>query len=65
MILPNSPVKRIHECTKCGMITVKFWNPHYDSTYTRGEWNTVRGQGFEALRKILAPVTEDPKFFLD
>ena len=43
----------------------EFWNPHYDRTYTREEWNTVRGQGFEALRKILAPVTEDPKFFLD
>ena len=65
MILPNSPVKRIYECVKCGMINVKFWDSTYDRAYSREEWNTVREQGYEALRKILAHIKEDPKFFLD
>jgi hypothetical protein len=47
------------------MINVKFWDSTYDRAYSREEWNTVREQGYEALRKILAPIKEDPKFFLD
>ena len=60
MILPNSPVKRIHECTKCGIITVKFWNAHYDRTYTREEWTKI----FQAVDACVTPVLsmgESPK----
>ena len=61
--LPNSPVRKIHECQKCGTISVKFWDNKYDRNYTLEEWSTVRAQGIEALRKIMSPVAEDPKFF--
>jgi hypothetical protein len=61
--LPDSPVRKIHECLKCGTISVKFWDNKYDRSFTREEWNTVRGQGAEVLRKIMQPITEDPKFF--
>ncbi len=63
--LPNSPVRKIHECQKCGTISVKFWDNKYDRNYTLEEWSTVRAQGIEALRKIMSPVAEDPKFFLE
>jgi len=32
---------------------------------TTDEWMTICEQGKDALRKILQPVAEDPKFFLD
>ena len=63
--LPDSPVRKIHECLKCGMISVKFCNDNHDRSFTREEWNTVRAQGIDVLRKIMQPLTEDPKFFLE
>jgi len=27
MHLPNSPVRKVHECRKCGDVSLKFWNP--------------------------------------
>jgi|TARA_R100001594_G_scaffold147884_1_gene201752 hypothetical protein len=63
--LPNSPVRKIYECPKCATISVKFWNNKYNRSYTKDEWNTIRGQGIEVLRKIMQPITEDPKFFLE
>jgi hypothetical protein len=65
MSLPNSPVKKIYECRSCGHVSIKFWNPHYDRTYTKEEWRNILSDGLQALRKILGPVTEDPKFFID
>ena len=63
--LPDSPVRKIHECQKCGTISVKFWDNKYDCSFSRDEWSVVRAQGIEALRKIMQPIAEDPKFFLD
>ena len=63
--LPDSPVSSMQECLEGGSISVKFWNSNYDRLYTRDEWNTVLESGREVLRKILAPVKEDPKFFYD
>ena len=63
--LPDSPVRKIHECLNCGMISVKFWDDKYDRSFTREEWNMVRAQGIDVLRKIMQPITEDPKFFLE
>ena len=63
--LPDSPVRKIHECLNCGMISVKFWNDKHDRSFTREEWNTVRAQGIDVLRKIMQPLTADPKFFLE
>jgi len=63
--LPNSPVRKIYECQKCDTVSVKFWDNKYDRSFTREEWNTVRAQGIDVLRKIMQPITEDPKFFLE
>jgi len=63
--LPDSPVRKIYECQKCDTISVKFWDDKYNRSFTRDEWNTVRAQGIEALRKIMQPIAEDPKFFLE
>tara|TARA_R100000935_G_C2732924_1_gene122701 strand:- start:8 stop:211 length:204 start_codon:yes stop_codon:yes gene_type:complete len=63
--LPDSPVRKIYECQKCDTISVKFWDDKYNRSFTRDEWNTVRVQGIEALRKIMQPIAEDPKFFLE
>ena len=51
--LPDSPVRKIHECLKCGTISVKFWEKKHDRSFTQEEWNTVRAQGMEALRKTI------------
>ena len=63
--LPDSPVRKIYECQKCDTVSVKFWDDKYNCSFSRDEWNTVRAQGIEALRKIMQPIAEDPKFFLD
>ena len=63
--LPDSPVRKIYECQKCDTISVKFWDDKYNRSFTRDEWNTVRSQGIEVLRKIMQPIAEDPKFFLE
>tara|TARA_R110000782_G_scaffold9270_1_gene29932 strand:+ start:187 stop:390 length:204 start_codon:yes stop_codon:yes gene_type:complete len=63
--LPDSPVRKIYECQKCDTISVKFWDDKYNRSFTRDEWNTVRAQGIKALRKIMQPIAEDPKFFLE
>jgi len=63
--LPSSPVRKIHECLKCGTISVKFWNDKYNCSYTKHEWETILAEGMESLRKIMKPIQEDPKFFLD
>jgi|TARA_Y100000361_G_scaffold121916_1_gene113996 hypothetical protein len=63
--LPNSPVRKIQECLKCGTISVKFWKQQYDRSYTKEEWATILAEGHAVLRKIMKPVQEDPKFFID
>jgi hypothetical protein len=65
MQLPNSPVRKIHECRKCGDVSLKFWNPSLDRVYTKEEWETVKIEGKEALIKILKPLKDTPIFFLE
>ena len=47
MRLPNSPVRKVHECRKCGDVSLKFWNPALDQVYTKEEWETVKMEGKE------------------
>jgi|TARA_R100001224_G_scaffold80087_1_gene50065 hypothetical protein len=63
--LPNSPVSRISRCFKCNHLSVEFWNPKYNRSYTVEEWLTICEEGKESLRKILKPIVEDPKWFFD
>lgn len=61
--LPNSPVKKIFSCPKCGDISIKFYNSTYDRTYSKKEWEQIVTDGKEILYKLLQNVREDPKFF--
>jgi hypothetical protein len=63
--LPDSPVKSIRRCFKCNNLSVEFWNPKYNRSYTVEEWLTICEDGKESLRKILRPIVEDPKWFFD
>jgi hypothetical protein len=63
--LPKSPVRKIHRCIKCNNVSLYFWDPKYDRSVTTDEWMMICEQGKNALRNILQPITEDPKFFLD
>ena len=65
MLLPNSPVRKIHECRKCGDVSVHFYDPKHNKVFSKEEWGNVLSEGKEALRKIIKPLTEDPKFFTD
>ena len=65
MILPNSPVRKIHECLKCGDISLKFYNPQHDIVISKEEWQNILAEGNEALDKILKPLKENPTFFMD
>ena len=65
MHLPNSPVRKIHECRKCGNVSLKFWNPTLDRVYTKEEWESVKMKGSEALKRILKPLEDTPIFFLE
>ena len=63
--LPDSPIKSIRRCFKCNNLSVEFWNPKHNRSYTVEEWLTICEDGKEALRKILGPIHEDPKWFFD
>ena len=65
-MLPNSPVRKVHECKACGYVSVKFWDSNFDRSYSKEEWSKTIAEGLQALRRILAPVRDDdPKFFSD
>ena len=65
-MLPNSPVRKVNECKACGVVSVQFWDPTYNRSYSKEEWSKTIAEGLQALRKILAPVrADDPKFFSD
>ena len=63
--LPDSPIRSIKRCFKCNNLSVEFWNPKHNRSYTVEEWLTICEDGKEALRKILKPIVEDPKWFFD
>tara|TARA_R110000796_G_scaffold129281_1_gene245031 strand:- start:1229 stop:1432 length:204 start_codon:yes stop_codon:yes gene_type:complete len=63
MNLPNSPIRKISQCSKCGKVSLKFYNPQFNTVFKKEEWESILTEGLQALRKILGPVTEDPKFF--
>ena len=65
MHLHNSPVRKVHECRKCGDVSLKFWNPTLDRVYTKEEWESVKMEGSEALKRILKPLEDPPIFFLE
>jgi len=65
MLLPNSPVRKIHECPKCGDVSLKFYDPQHDRVLTKEEWRDILVEGKEALDKILKPLKENPTFFMD
>ena len=65
-MLPNSPVRKVHECKACGNVAVEFLGPNLDRSYSKEEWSKTIAEGLQALRRILAPVRDDdPKFFFD
>ena len=65
-MLPDSPVRKVHECKACGYVSVKFWDSTFDRSYSKEEWSKTIAEGLQALRRILAPVRDDdPKFFSD
>ena len=61
--LPNSPVRKIFQCRRCNTVSVYFYDPKHDRSYTFEEWMSVRNEGREALDKILATVKGNPIFF--
>jgi len=65
MLLPNSPIRKIHECPKCGDVSLKFYDPSYDKVISKEEWQNILAEGKEALDKILKPLKENPTFFMD
>ena len=59
--LPESPIKKVYECRKCKRVSVKFYDPKYNTSYTKDEWDHVLQQGSKALDTLLEMY--DPKFF--
>ena len=61
--LPNSPVRKIFDCPKCGDVSIKFYDSKHDRSYTKNEWEIIVTEGNEILYRLLQTVREDPKFF--
>ena len=53
MLLPNSPIRKIHECPKCGDVSLKFYDPNHDTVISKEDWQHILVEGKEALDKIL------------
>jgi|TARA_R100000458_G_C8218979_1_gene203954 hypothetical protein len=61
--LPESPVKKIFDCPKCGKVSIYFYDSTHDRSYTPQEWESIMTEGNEALYRILQTVRENPLFF--
>ena len=61
--LPESPVRKIHKCSHCGDVSVRFYDPTQDRAYTADEWEKIVIDGNAALYRILQSVRENPVFF--
>jgi hypothetical protein len=61
--LPNSPVRKIYRCSKCGDISIRFYNPIHDRAYSQVEWENIITDGKEVLYKLLQNVRENPTLF--
>ncbi len=61
--LPNSPVRKISSCPKCGNVSIKFFDSKHDRSYTKTEWEVLVTEGAAHLYDLLKLVREDPKFF--
>lgn len=61
--LPNSPVRKIFNCPECGNVSLYFYNPAHNRSYTKAEWEIIITEGNDALYKILQNVRENPVFF--
>ena len=61
--LPNSPVKKIYKCPRCGDISIRFYNPVHDRAYSQAEWEKIITDGKEVLYKLLQNVRENPTLF--
>jgi hypothetical protein len=46
-------------------VSLKFYDPTHDTVISKEDWQHVLIEGKEALEKILKPLKEDPKFFVD
>tara|TARA_R100000687_G_C6374577_1_gene129597 strand:+ start:230 stop:433 length:204 start_codon:yes stop_codon:yes gene_type:complete len=61
--LPDSPVRKIFDCPRCGNVSLYFYNPAHNRSYTKAEWEIIVTEGTDALYKILQNVRENPVFF--
>lgn len=65
--LPNSPIKDVKHCQKCGRVTLHFLNPTFDVILKLEVWDDIVKQGFNAIRRYMnIPANlldQDPKFF--
>ena len=59
--LPDSPIRKVHECPDCKRVSVKFYDSQYNCSYSLEEWQQVVEQGNKVIAKLLA--MHDPKFF--
>ncbi len=65
--LPNSPIKEVKHCHKCGRVTLHFLNPKNDVIIKSEVWQELVRKGFNAMRRHMYIPKEllmlDPKFF--
>jgi len=65
--LPNSPIRDIKHCHKCGRVTIHFLNPKNDVIIKEEVWTELVRNGFNAMRRHMYIPNElldqDPKFF--
>ena len=65
--LPNSPIKDIKHCQKCGRETLHFLNPKHDVIMQPEVWEKVVRKGFNIMRRYMyipkELLDQDPKFF--
>ena len=59
--LPDSPIRKVHECFDCKRVSVKFYDPKYNCSYSLKEWEKILEEGNKTIVKLLE--MHDPKFF--
>ncbi len=62
MKLPDSPIRKVYQCPKCDTVSVKFFDPRHNTSYTYEEWRRIVHEGSKALDRLLKMY--DPKFFI-
>ena len=64
MLLPNSPVRKISQCPKCGEVSLKFYDPQHNKVLKKTRMGTGINRGKRSPKKNFRGLLQKIQSFL-